>query len=156
MFTFITTNGLANTFQWQVNLGGGFVNVTPNATNVISTSGDINTTTLSVINPGAALNGATYRVFSTSLSFGTAPALLTINQPGVVYVKTGATGANNGTSWQNAFTSLASAVNVANACENIWVAAGTYPTSGAILFLNNGATIYGGFAGTETNLSQRN
>lgn len=80
----------------------------------------------------------------------------------ILYVKANATGANNGTSWANAYTSLQSAL--ANTCPGItqiWVAAGTYkPTTGTdrsvYFLLKNGVTIYGGFNGTETMLSQRN
>jgi parallel beta-helix repeat protein len=78
-----------------------------------------------------------------------------------IYVKSNATGSNSGTSWTNAFTSLQSALITAISNCEIWVAAGTYkPTSGSdrnISFqLKNGVAIYGGFAGTETTLDQRN
>jgi hypothetical protein len=76
-------------------------------------------------------------------------------------VKWDATGANNGTSWTDAFTDLQNALAAAVSGDEIWVAAGTYkPTVGtdryASFTLRNGVTIYGGFSGTETNLSQRN
>ncbi len=68
-------------------------------------------------------------------------------------------GANDGLSWSDAYTDLQNAL--ADTCTEIWVAAGTYyPTSGgdrAISFnLKSGVKIYGGFAGTENALSQRN
>ncbi|MBE2207627.1 MAG: hypothetical protein IAE84_08585, partial [Saprospiraceae bacterium] len=82
----------------------------------------------------------------------------------VLYVNANASGANNGSSWTDAFTDLQSALG--STCPNIteiWVAAGTYkPTSGTdrnISFvMKNGVAIYGGFSGngTETLLSQRN
>jgi hypothetical protein len=73
------------------------------------------------------------------------------------YVRAGATG--NGTSWADASGDLQSQINVAGA-EQVWVAQGTYkPTTGTdrtISFsMKNGLPIYGGFAGTETSLSQR-
>ncbi|MDX9881036.1 MAG: choice-of-anchor Q domain-containing protein [Prolixibacteraceae bacterium] len=76
-----------------------------------------------------------------------------------LYVKSNATGANNGTSWANAYTSLQSALNAGRYYE-IWVAAGTYkPTTGSdrsISFkLESNMAVYGGFAGTETSLGQR-
>ena len=77
------------------------------------------------------------------------------------YVDGAADGSNLGTSWINAFTSLQSALGAAHSGDQIWVAEGTYrPTSGTdrtISFaLGNGVDVYGGFAGTETTLSQRN
>ena len=86
-----------------------------------------------------------------------------------IYVKANATGANNGTSWANAFTSLQSGIDaVSREGDQVWVAAGTYkPTAytdskvttdarSKTFVLKGGAEIYGGFAGTETQLGQRN
>jgi predicted outer membrane repeat protein len=77
------------------------------------------------------------------------------------YVKWDATGTNDGSSWENAYTDLQFALAAASSGEEIWIAAGTYkPTSGTdrtISFpLKNEVAIYGGFAGTETLLSERN
>ena len=81
-----------------------------------------------------------------------------------IYVNDNAGGANNGTSWTDAYTDLQNAIAEANNCPNItqiWVAAGTYkPTTGTdrtISFnMKNNLAIYGGFIGTETLLSERN
>lgn len=80
----------------------------------------------------------------------------------IIYVNIQATGLNNGTSWQNAYTNLQSALSNANANSEIWVAQGIYkPTSDptnreASFSLKNGLELYGGFVGTETQRSQRN
>ncbi|MDJ0502017.1 MAG: cadherin domain-containing protein, partial [Nostocales cyanobacterium LE14-WE4] len=79
----------------------------------------------------------------------------------VVYVRAGAGGSNNGTSWTNAYTSVQDALAAAQSGDKIWVAGGTYkPTTGtdrtATFTLKNNVEIYGGFAGTETSFSQRN
>ena len=83
---------------------------------------------------------------------------------GIVYVDASATtGANDGSSWANAFqgsSGLQSALAVAVAGDQIWVADGTYlPTSGGSRFVSFGLVsavqLYGGFAGGETNLSER-
>jgi len=82
----------------------------------------------------------------------------------ILYVKANATGSNSGSSWANAYTSLQDALVQTSLCANvtqIWVASGTYkPTTGtdrSISFvMKNNLAIYGGFAGTETLLAQRN
>lgn len=79
----------------------------------------------------------------------------------IIYVNANASGANNGTSWANAYTDLQSALSVAFINDDIWVAAGTYkPTqtnTRTISFvMKNGVDIFGGFAGTETSISERN
>ncbi len=75
------------------------------------------------------------------------------------YVNDDAGGANSGTSWGDAYTDLQAAL-ADTGCTEIWVAAGTYkPTTGGnrgfSFVLKNGVAIYGGFAGTETQLGQR-
>ena len=81
-------------------------------------------------------------------------------QPVIYHVKWNTSGANNGSSWADAFTSLQSALAVAMTGDEIWVAAGTYKptedTDRAVSFnLKSGVAIYGGFAGTETLRWQR-
>ncbi|MCP4441151.1 MAG: T9SS type A sorting domain-containing protein [Aureispira sp.] len=76
------------------------------------------------------------------------------------YVNGNASGANDGSSWTDAFSNLKSATDLAVSGDKIWVAAGTYtPTGGsdrtAAFDIASGVAIYGGFAGTETMLSQR-
>ena len=79
----------------------------------------------------------------------------------IIYVNVNATGANNGTSWTNAYTDLQSALSTAFINDDIWVAMGTYKptqtTSRTISFvMKNGVDLFGGFNGTETNISERN
>jgi len=78
----------------------------------------------------------------------------------VFYVKADATGANTGSSWTDAFEDLQDALAAANTGDQIRAASGTYtPTAGvnrSISFaLKDGVAVYGGFAGGETSLEQR-
>lgn len=76
----------------------------------------------------------------------------------IIFVNSSAIGSNNGTSWGNAYKSLQTALAHAVGGQQIWVAKGTYkPGTGrtAAFTLKSGVAIYGGFAGTETLLSQR-
>lgn len=79
---------------------------------------------------------------------------------GVVYVNANALPGGNGSNWFNAVDSLNSAMEAATlntSIKQIWVAGGTYqPALGTSFFLVNNVQIYGGFAGNETLLSQRN
>ena len=84
---------------------------------------------------------------------------------GRIYVDLTATGANNGRSWNDAFTDFQDALAVGGGGDQIWVAQGTYrPISCApcddadrqVSFnLPSDVEAYGGFNGTETQLSQR-
>ena len=73
-------------------------------------------------------------------------------------VKPSATGSNEGSSWDNAFTSLQLALTKAKSGDEIWVAQGVYKPGANrtdSFELANGVTVYGGFAGDETNSKQR-
>ncbi|MFN8348765.1 MAG: choice-of-anchor Q domain-containing protein [Spirosomataceae bacterium] len=84
------------------------------------------------------------------------------------YVKQEASGANNGTSWADAFTDLQSALNIADNEDQVWVAAATYKPTRLLdaaestnprtrtFFMKNAVKLYGGFAGTESMLTERN
>jgi len=74
-----------------------------------------------------------------------------------IYVSELANGADNGNSWNDAFNHLQDALDVANSGDEIWVAAGKYMLTDVSesFVLKDGVKIYGGFIGTETNLSDR-
>jgi hypothetical protein len=73
---------------------------------------------------------------------------------GVWYVKSGGTG--SGKSWDCPLGDFQLAINSASGGEQVWVAGGTYsPGSGPRYSMKEGVKIYGGFAGNETSLSQR-
>ncbi|GAB3559783.1 putative Ig domain-containing protein [Spirosoma fluminis] len=89
---------------------------------------------------------------------GTSAYTLTVQLDSPIrYVKQGGTG--SGSSWADASGDLQSQINFTGALQ-VWVAAGIYkPTTGsdreASFSLKNGVEVYGGFVGTETDLSQR-
>lgn len=69
-----------------------------------------------------------------------------------IYVDVDATGANNGSSWTDAYTSLPTALTGRSAGDEVWVAEGTYSN----ITLVDGVKLYGGFYGNETSASQSN
>ncbi len=75
------------------------------------------------------------------------------NYNGIVYVKENGAGNRSGDSWENAMSSIPSAMNVAIVNDAVvWVAAGTYygdGTSENAFVMQEGVNVYGGFAGTE-------
>ena len=81
----------------------------------------------------------------------------------IVYVDQFATGANDGTNWDDAFLRLEDALTLVDQftnIEEIWVAQGTYyPTTdndrSRSFVLKKSIAVYGGFDGTETERTQR-
>ncbi len=77
---------------------------------------------------------------------------------GPLYVSKSGNDANNGLSWKTALKTINAALNkIADSDDiyQIWVAEGTY-AEGQTLIIPIRVTLYGGFAGTESQLSQRN
>ncbi len=97
-----------------------------------------------------------------ALAAAVAISLASAASAGIVFVNHAATGANNGQSWANAFTTLQAGVGAAQAGDQVWVAKGTYRPAGpggdrdTAFVLKSGVEVYGGFAGNETTLAQRN
>lgn len=76
----------------------------------------------------------------------------------IIFVKAGATGARNGTSWADAFDDLQDAIDAAHPYDSIFVAAGVYKPTRTLggssdprdktFLLKNEVAIFGGFDGT--------
>ena len=86
--------------------------------------------------------------------------LATAVAAGTIYVDAAATGSNDGLTWTSAFTDLQTALAVAQSGDAIWVAAGVYrPTflidPSASFHLRSGVSLFGGFAGGESALDER-
>ena len=99
---------------------------------------------------------------------GTPSATATAAASTVFYVDAGATGADDGTSWTDAYVDLQDALAAATDGDEIWIAAGTYvPTTPADVnavevaerfvsfVVPSGVGIYGGFAGGEAERHER-
>lgn len=114
--------------------------------------------------------GAGTTSFAVSSSGPEAPAAVTVevSPANVLFVRAGATGANNGSSWRDAYTSLRTALAAAVSGQELWVAEGTYKPSPwnaqdplnflvrrETFALKDGVALYGGFAGGETLREQR-
>ncbi|MCB9265881.1 MAG: gliding motility-associated C-terminal domain-containing protein [Lewinellaceae bacterium] len=84
---------------------------------------------------------------------------------GRIFVDIDATGNNDGTSWEDAFTDLQDGLKAAYPGDQVWVAEGIYlpvtcsPCTDSdrekAFQLRNGVELYGGFAGVEDALEQR-
>lgn len=127
----------------------------------ISNSVDIVTTRDTVTDPGetvilaidSMMNGRESSPQQVTITITDEfPAAVTL------YVDQGATGNNTGTSWANAYLELQSALDIARAGDQIWMADGTY-TPGATrsdsFVLMDEVRILGGFAGSESSPDQR-
>jgi autotransporter-associated beta strand protein len=141
---YVATNG---TLHIPVGATSGQIAVT-----VLGDAVPENSETLTVIlsncSAGGYINGT-----------GTGTIIDDDNLGSIWYVRANATGVGNGLNWGDAFTSLQDALAAASAPWSIWVAAGTY-TPGTLpsdtFALTPGVDIYGGFAGNESSLNQRN
>jgi len=144
--TVTADDGHGNTSQQQFN-----VNVVPDTINDPAFLGPVSNVTTTQGTP-VTLNVQGYDLEDDQLTF-------VVKDPATFNTDT-ATGSATGQDWTNAFTNLQEALSVVVPGDAIWVATGQYrPTSGTnrtISFqLRNGMDLYGGFAGTETSIGER-
>ncbi|MEM1121174.1 MAG: hypothetical protein AAGJ18_12050, partial [Bacteroidota bacterium] len=74
----------------------------------------------------------------------------------VIYVSKDANGANDGTSWTNAFTDLGTAINAAAAGDDLRITVGTYTYHNLSYTIDENITITGGFDGSELGATPNN
>ncbi len=139
----VTSVDQVTTSSYDITISGGDLAAFNGTVNLnLSGSQDITDLALNPLPAAEPLTDETYTVDSTIP---------------VCYVKWDASGANDGTSWADAFNDLQSAL-VSSPCTEIWVAAGKY-TPGILntdtFQLVNGVDLYGGFDGTENSLNER-
>lgn len=87
-------------------------------------------------------------------------AFKTTRPLGKLYVNKNATGGNNGLSWADAFIDLQDALSTVTTNEDIWIAQGVYTphaSDRSVYFVidKENLKLYGGFTGTEANVSDR-
>ncbi|MFW9943127.1 MAG: choice-of-anchor Q domain-containing protein [Candidatus Thorarchaeota archaeon] len=75
--------------------------------------------------------------------------------PKTIYVDGGLTSSGDGESWGTAYTTIQEAVDASYDVDTIWVKEGEYILTSQIT-VDKDINIYGGFAGDETYLSERN
>lgn len=99
----------------------------------------------------------TYRLTDGYGNFVTHDVSISVSK--ILFVNDDATGLDNGSSWEDAFTSLNDAIDFADSDYKIYVAEGTYtrPFGGTepVLTMKDGVEIYGGFIGNENTLLDR-
>ncbi|MEJ1241850.1 DUF6443 domain-containing protein [Chryseolinea sp. T2] len=113
------------------------------------------------LNISGELSTRRLRVFCTAALL--CVAVIAANAQTIIYVKKGATGTGDGSTWINAYPELRTALTAAAAlpgAKEVWVAQGEYkPTAGidrTISFIiGPNVSLYGGFIGTETSKNDR-
>ncbi|MEM8585808.1 MAG: hypothetical protein AAGF87_16135, partial [Bacteroidota bacterium] len=73
----------------------------------------------------------------------------------VIYVDIDAAPGGDGSSWEQAFTTITAAVDAASGGEQIWIADGTY-SEGVSVFISKQLIFLGGFNGTEATPGESN
>ncbi len=137
----VTLSGTASATTTTVTDSGDHMNYSVGVTGMAN-----NGTVILSVDAGAAHN-----------SYGdpNAPSSYTIVYQGfatsTIYVDTAGTG--DGSSWTNAAPTITDGLSIANMGDQVWVEVGTYAEN---VTVPDGVALYGGFAGGETSLSQRN
>ncbi|HEY3269268.1 MAG TPA: choice-of-anchor Q domain-containing protein, partial [Armatimonadota bacterium] len=105
----------------------------------------------SSVSPGERDMGGLSRVLGAHVDIGAYEYKQEID---VIRVSAAAPGpVHDGTTWNTAFLTVQEGIAAAGENDEIWVRAGTYAEA---LTLKQGVLLYGGFAGFETTLGQRN
>ncbi|MGF1465230.1 MAG: hypothetical protein ACFCGT_03775 [Sandaracinaceae bacterium] len=102
--------------------------------------------------------GGDPRVLGATADLGAYEAAGAAPTPATLHVDVDATGADDGTSWADAFVDLQDALAAAAAGDEVWVAEGTYVPGDErtdAFALRPGVAIYGGFDGTEASVAER-
>ncbi|RDB02423.1 hypothetical protein DVG78_28975 [Runella aurantiaca] len=142
---------------------GGTFSATPSGLSLNASTGEINLATSSsgsyTVTYTIAASGSCAEVTDTALV-----AIIVPNLAQIIYVNGSNTSpSQDGSSWSKAFANLQAGLSAASILSGgdiqVWVAAGTYKPGTLrkdVFEIPSGVQVYGGFVGTETELSQRN
>jgi hypothetical protein len=170
-FRFTLSNSLVDTLSVQVSLGGTATAGTDYTSLATTYTLPANTLTTNVtvtpfddvlIEGNESIQMTIQSNVYPGYSIGSGAISMTLAEDEPIYVAADvAGGSNNGRSWANAYSNLATALAASASGNQIWVKAGTYkPTTGADrnigFVLKSGVKVYGGFAGTEAVVTDRN
>ncbi|HNR30229.1 MAG TPA: PKD domain-containing protein [Candidatus Hydrogenedentes bacterium] len=145
-FADASTPGDAAITEWQWDFGDGGISADQNPLHTYSAPGvyDVSLTVTTAFGADTATAEGLIRVFT------------------IVFVDQGnVSGAENGTTWAQAFRRIQDGVDMAAQLGggDVWVAAGVYnevrPDATGALVLHDGVSVYGGFTGVETDVIQR-
>ena len=147
--------GILDSYATLFDPTGGGNNIDLNT--LIDPACDLTLISAHSINDHGWIVGKGYYIYNGVPPFSGPHAYLLIPQPIIIYVDADATGANDGSSWADAFNYLQDALTAAWSGDEIWVAQGTYkPDQGATVTpgdrkatfqLISGVTLKGGYAG---------
>ncbi|HNT87965.1 MAG TPA: hypothetical protein PKL84_08870, partial [Candidatus Hydrogenedentes bacterium] len=142
---------LAGVLRFGTLLGGRhsdrLLNVAMTLSNRVYCVGATDSPNFPTLNPFQAVHKSATDAFVFELRGDKQPIYVNVNVAG---------GAGNGSSWENAYPSIADAVYAAippAMGDEIWVAGGVYPEND--LAIPTGVSLYGGFNGTEGSRDQR-
>jgi len=90
------------------------------------------------------------RILAMGLIAVLAAAAADVSAQTVIHVKLTATGAGNGATWEDAYTTITEGLAAAQGGDQVWVARGRYVER---ILLKEGVALYGGFAGDEDALT---
>jgi hypothetical protein len=147
-FTASSPNGQSTAFTWQYFNGSAWVDITTLPDWTVTVSGG--TSILRHPGPVAGLQIRAVIVGSTAGQFA---ANLVVKARRILRVDTDVAG-GDGLTWPGAYHDLEAAMTHSDEGTDIWIAEGDYHTTVYLTFVN-GVRLYGGFAGAETALAQR-
>ena len=143
-----------HSLSWQIDTGTGWTSAASAGLGA-ATSSNATSSTLT-LNSGSVLPSLRVRAV-TQTGVALPPILLKVIPPIIRYVRSDAPAGGNGLTWATAYRDPFEALaKVPSIGVEIWIARGTYDKNPSYdTRLIPGVALFGGFAGTETSLSQR-